>query len=93
MGHIERFNPAVVRARGFIRKHGLATMNWHDNAAAAREVAALGDPAEAALRRPGPGVIGSAKPRRLAPVSLGRGRSRRSQKPSPVPPASLGSGA
>jgi prephenate dehydratase len=37
------------QARGFIRKHGLATMNWHDNAAAAREVAALGDPAEAAL--------------------------------------------
>ena len=37
------------QARGFIRKHGLATMNWHDNAAAAREVAALADPAEAAL--------------------------------------------
>ena len=37
------------QARGFIRKHGLATLNWHDNAAAAREVAALGDPAEAAL--------------------------------------------
>jgi prephenate dehydratase len=37
------------QCRGFIRKHGLATLNWHDNAAAAREVAALGDPAEAAL--------------------------------------------
>jgi prephenate dehydratase len=37
------------QARGFIKAHGLATMNWHDNAAAAREVAALGDPAEAAL--------------------------------------------
>jgi prephenate dehydratase len=37
------------QARGFIRQHGLATMNWHDNAAAAREVAALADPAEAAL--------------------------------------------
>jgi prephenate dehydratase len=37
------------QARGFIKAHGLATLNWHDNAAAAREVAALGDPAEAAL--------------------------------------------
>lgn len=37
------------QARGFIRKHGLATLNWHDNAAAAREVARLADPAEAAL--------------------------------------------
>lgn len=37
------------QARGFIKAHGLATMNWHDNAAAAREVAHLGDPAEAAL--------------------------------------------
>ena len=37
------------QARGFIRAHGLTTLNWHDNAAAAREVATLGDPAEAAL--------------------------------------------
>ncbi len=37
------------QARGFIKRHALATLNWHDNAAAAREVAALGDPAEAAL--------------------------------------------
>lgn len=37
------------QARGFIRKHNLATLNWHDNAAAARDVAALGDKAEAAL--------------------------------------------
>ena len=37
------------QARGFIKRHNLATLNWHDNAAAAREVAALGDPAEAAL--------------------------------------------
>jgi prephenate dehydratase len=37
------------QARGFIKEHGLATLNWHDNAAAAREVAALGDKAEAAL--------------------------------------------
>jgi prephenate dehydratase len=36
-------------ARGFIKQHHLATLNWHDNAAAAREVAALGDKAEAAL--------------------------------------------
>ena len=37
------------QCRGFIKSHGLATMNWHDNAAAAREVARLADPAEAAL--------------------------------------------
>ncbi len=37
------------QARGFIKAHGLATVNWHDNAAAAREVAALGDKAEGAL--------------------------------------------
>jgi prephenate dehydratase len=37
------------QARGFIKAHKLATLNWHDNAAAAREVAALGDKAEAAL--------------------------------------------
>lgn len=37
------------QCRTFIRNHGLATLNWHDNAAAARDVAALGDPAEAAL--------------------------------------------
>ena len=37
------------QARGFIKSHGLTTVNWHDNAAAAREVARLGDVAEAAL--------------------------------------------
>jgi prephenate dehydratase len=37
------------QARGFIKAHGLKTLNAHDNAAAAREVAALGDPAEAAF--------------------------------------------
>jgi prephenate dehydratase len=37
------------QCRSFIKAHGLGTLNWHDNAAAAREVAALGDPAEAAL--------------------------------------------
>jgi prephenate dehydratase len=37
------------QARGFIREHSLSTLAWHDNAAAAREVAALGDKAEAAL--------------------------------------------
>jgi prephenate dehydratase len=37
------------QARGFIKAHGLTTLNWHDNAAAARAVAELGDPAEAAL--------------------------------------------
>ena len=37
------------QCRGFLQKHGLATMNWSDNAAAARAVAELGDKAEAAL--------------------------------------------
>ena len=37
------------QARGFLKSHGIATLNWHDNAAAAREVAALENPAEAAL--------------------------------------------
>jgi prephenate dehydratase len=33
----------------FLKDHGLATLNWTDNAAAARAVSELGDPAEAAL--------------------------------------------
>jgi len=37
------------QCRGFLGRHGLATLNWSDNAAGAREVAALGDRAEAAL--------------------------------------------
>ena len=37
------------QCRSFIKIHGLQTLNWHDNAAGAREVAALADPAEAAL--------------------------------------------
>jgi prephenate dehydratase len=37
------------QCRGFLKEHTLDTLNWTDNAAAAREVAALGDPAEAAL--------------------------------------------
>ncbi len=37
------------QARGFINEHGFGTLNWSDNAAAAREVARLGDPAEGAL--------------------------------------------
>lgn len=37
------------QARGFIRDHGLQTLNWSDNAAAAREVARIGDKAEAAF--------------------------------------------
>ena len=37
------------QARGFIKKHNLATLNWSDNAAAARDVAALGDKSEAAF--------------------------------------------
>ena len=37
------------QARGFIKQHKLATLNWSDNAAAARDVAALGDKSEAAF--------------------------------------------
>ena len=37
------------QARGFIKAQGLATLPWSDNAAGAREVARLGDKAEAAL--------------------------------------------
>ncbi|SFR08950.1 prephenate dehydratase [Poseidonocella sedimentorum] len=37
------------QARKFIAEHGLATLNWSDNAAAARAVAELGDPTEAAF--------------------------------------------
>ena len=33
----------------FLKDNNLGTLNWTDNAAAARDVAALGDPAEAAL--------------------------------------------
>jgi prephenate dehydratase len=37
------------QCRGFLREHALQTMNWSDNAGAAREVAHLNDPAEAAI--------------------------------------------
>ena len=37
------------QARGFVAQHGLATLNWSDNAAAARDVAALGDKSEGAF--------------------------------------------
>ncbi|GGL69563.1 prephenate dehydratase [Wenxinia marina] len=37
------------QARDFLREHGLETLKWSDNAAAAREIAALGDPSEGAL--------------------------------------------
>jgi prephenate dehydratase len=37
------------QARGFIKQHKLATLNWSDNAAAARDVAALADRSEGAL--------------------------------------------
>ena len=37
------------QCRAFIKQHGLTTVNWHDNAAAAREVALRADPQEAAL--------------------------------------------
>ncbi|PYE83960.1 prephenate dehydratase [Pseudoroseicyclus aestuarii] len=37
------------QARGFLREQGLETLKWADNAAAAREVATLNDPAEGAM--------------------------------------------
>ncbi|WP_417249683.1 prephenate dehydratase [Celeribacter sp.] len=37
------------QARNFVKEHGLETLNWIDNAAAARAVAELGDPTEAAF--------------------------------------------
>ncbi len=37
------------QARGFLSEHGFETLKWSDNAAGAREVAALGDKAEAAM--------------------------------------------
>ncbi len=37
------------QAREFVAKHGLATLNWSDNAAGARAVAELKDPGEAAF--------------------------------------------
>jgi len=37
------------QCRDFLRENGLQSLNWSDNAAAARDVAELGDPAEAAL--------------------------------------------
>ncbi|MDH5797630.1 MAG: prephenate dehydratase [Paracoccaceae bacterium] len=37
------------QARGFTREHGFSTLAWSDNAAAAREIAAMGDPSEAAF--------------------------------------------
>jgi prephenate dehydratase len=52
IGDVKRVRAMSIlhgQARGFIKEHGLATLNWHDNAAAAREVAALGDKAEGAL--------------------------------------------
>lgn len=37
------------QCRGFLKEHGLERLSWADNAAAAREIARLGDPAEGAL--------------------------------------------
>ena len=37
------------QARGFIKQHGLKTLNWSDNAAGARAVAELGDTREGAF--------------------------------------------
>ncbi|NDU99755.1 prephenate dehydratase [Pseudoroseicyclus tamaricis] len=40
------------QARGFLNAHGLERLNWSDNAAAARKVAEMADPAEGALASP-----------------------------------------
>jgi prephenate dehydratase len=42
-------NVLLGQARGFIRDNRLETLAWSDNAAGAREVARLNDPAEGAL--------------------------------------------
>ena len=49
MQRVRSMSILLGQARGFLKAHGLATMTWSDNAAAAREIAALGDPAEGAL--------------------------------------------
>ncbi|MEO8529675.1 MAG: prephenate dehydratase [Deltaproteobacteria bacterium] len=52
LGDIKRVRSMAIllgQARGFIKQHGLKTLNWSDNAAGASEVATLGDQSEAAL--------------------------------------------
>jgi len=52
LDEIERVRSMSIllgQARGFVREHALKTLNWSDNAAAAREVATLGDKREAAF--------------------------------------------
>ncbi len=52
LGDLRRVRSMAIllgQCRGFLREHGLETLNWSDNAAAAREIAALRDPAEGAL--------------------------------------------
>ena len=52
LGDVKRVRSMAIllaQARGFLKKNGLKTLNWSDNAAGASEVARLGDPAEAAL--------------------------------------------
>jgi prephenate dehydratase len=46
---VRAMNVLLGQARGFLRTHGLQTLAWSDNAAGAREVALLQDPAEGAL--------------------------------------------
>ena len=52
INEIERVRSMAIllgQARGFIREHGFKTLNWSDNAAAAREIAEMANPAEAAF--------------------------------------------
>ncbi|TNC63910.1 prephenate dehydratase [Rubellimicrobium roseum] len=52
LGDLRRVRGMAIllgQARGFVRAHGLQTLAWSDNAAGAREVAHLNDPAEGSL--------------------------------------------
>jgi prephenate dehydratase len=52
LGNLRRvraMNVLLGQARIFVRAHGLQTLAWSDNAAGAREVARINDPAEGAL--------------------------------------------
>jgi prephenate dehydratase len=52
LGNLRRvraMNVLLGQARNFVRAHGLQTLAWSDNAAGAREVARINDPAEGAL--------------------------------------------
>jgi len=49
MKRVRSMSILLGQCRSFLREHGLDTMNWADNARAARDIAQLGDPTEGAL--------------------------------------------